>query len=52
VSHLSSRPPSLLRFKAAIFSERALKDATIISKVLFSIDTISISKTFQSLPQR
>ena len=52
VSHLSIRPPSLLRLRAATFSARALKDATIISKVFFSIDTISISKTFQSLPQR
>ena len=48
----SYRPPSLLRLRAATFSTRALKDATIISKVFFSIDTISISKTFQSLPQR
>ena len=42
VSHLSSRPPSLLRLRAATFSERALNDASIISKVFFSIDTISI----------
>ena len=41
-----------LKRRAATFSARALKDATIISKVFFSIDTISISKTFQSLPQR
>ncbi|WP_390600992.1 hypothetical protein [Bacteroides sp. f07] len=47
MSHLSNRPPSLLRLRAATFSERALKDATIISKVFFSIDTISIFKTFQ-----
>src|SRR5574344_364372 len=47
VSHLSMRPVSLLRLRAATFSESAPNAATIISKVFFSIDTISIFMSFR-----
>ena len=43
VCHAAVHPPvSLLRLSAAAFSESAPNVATIISKVFFSIDTISI----------
>ena len=52
VSHLSMRPVSLLRLRAATFSESAPNAATIISKVFFSIDTISIFMQLSVCPQR
>jgi hypothetical protein len=43
---------SLLRLRAATFSESAPNAATIISKVFFSIDTISIFMQLSVCPQR
>ena len=45
-------PVSLLRLSAATFSESAPNVATIISKVFFSIDTISIFMQLSVCPQR
>lgn len=49
---LSMRPVPLLRLRAATFSESAPNAATIISKVFFSIDTISIFMQLPVCPQR
>jgi len=43
---------SLLRLRAATFSESAPNAAIIISKVFFSIDTISIFMQLSVCPQR